>query len=325
MAEYDVIIIGAGAAGLTAAMYAARQNWKTLVLSQDIGGQAATTALIENYPGVEKIDGLDLMMKFKHQAANAGAQISLEEVTSINQVENGFQVTSSLGVYHARALILSQGLTHKHIGVPGEEALIGKGVSYCAACDAPLFKGKKVAVVGGGNSAMDAALTLSTMCPQVTIITVNPDFHGEKILIERLRAASNIECAVQATTKSIQGSDRVTGLEYEVDGELRTAAVEGVFVEIGYTVNPKLMQHLVTLDGKNQVVINHDDNSTNIPGLFAAGDVTTIRQKQVVISAGEGAKAALGVTAYLQQQDQTLIKPIDWGDGVPMRHELSST
>lgn len=325
MNEYDVIIVGAGAAGLTAAMYTTRQNLRTLVLSQDIGGQASTTARIENYPGVDPIDGLELMMKFRRQAETSGATVVLDEVTGVLPDGDAFTVNARSKSYHGKAIIFAHGLTHKHLNVPGEEALIGKGVSYCASCDAPLFKGKKVAVVGGGNAAMDAALMLANICPQVTVLTVNPELRGEGVLINRVAAAANITVATSVKVLSVRGEDHVEELAYEHNGQAQAVQVDGVFVEIGYTVNPALMKDIVALDQRNQIVINHEDNGTNIPGIFAAGDVTTIRNKQIVISAGEGAKAALGVTAYLQRRGDTPVAPIDWGRSVPMRSQIATT
>ncbi len=324
--SHDVIIIGGGPAGLTAALYAARRGLTTLVVSQDIGGQAATTGDIENYPGIDHSDGFALMFAFKAQAEKYGAKIQLEEAQGIEQQAGGFRVTTSHGVYDSRALIMASGLTHKHLNVPGEHELIGKGVSYCATCDAPLFKGKNVVVVGGGNSAMDAALVLAKFCPQVTILTVNGEFRGERVLIERMQATANIAMVTKAITKEVHGDgQQVIGLSYEHDGQTVKLSVEGVFVEVGYTVNPKLIEHLAPLDQRNQIIIDPITNGTSVPGLFAAGDVTSIIHKQVVISAGEGAKAALGVDQYLQSLGH---KPrsgmTDWGTSTPLHHESTN-
>ncbi len=319
---YDVIIVGAGPAGLSAALYCARRGLSAVVLSQDIGGQAATTASIENYPGIDFTDGLELMMTFKAQAEKYGAKVLLEEVTALAKTSDGFQVTSAKGQYTSTALILAQGLTHKHLNIPGEEKFNGHGVSYCATCDAPLFKGKNVVVVGGGNSAMDAALLLAKFCPQVTIITHNPEFRGERVLIDRMNEATNIAQMVNTATKEILGDTTLSGVVVERDGQEKTIPANGVFVEIGYTINPKLMLGLAALDERNQVVVNPYTNGTDIPGLFAAGDVTTIKQKQIVISAGEGARAALSVDAYLQSLGHKPVTgPTDWGTATPLHHE----
>lgn len=319
--RYDVIIIGAGAAGLTAALYAARRSLRTLVLSQDIGGQAATTAAIENYPGFDLVDGLELMMKFKRQAEKYGAAVKLEEATSISAEDGDFSVTTTHGRYASPALIVAYGLTHRHLNVPGEEKFIGRGVSYCATCDTPSFRGQPVAVVGGGNSAMDTALLLGKICPIVTIITVNEEFHGERVLIERLLSAPNIIRCTKANVKAITGDRSVRGLVLEADGRSRQIDVSGVFVEIGFTIKPDLVKDLVALDDRQQIIVHPVNNSTNLPGLFAAGDVTSVNQKQIIISAGEGAKAALGAYQYLQALGRAKKAGlIDWGVKTPMHH-----
>lgn len=321
MERYDVIIVGAGAAGLTAALYSARRGLSTLVLSQDIGGQASTTGTIENYPGYDLVDGFELMMKFKTQAEKYGARVMLEEVMSVKKVADGFTVTSANGNYSSTALILAQGLTHKRLNVPGEEEYIGKGISYCATCDAPLFKGRSTAVIGGGNSAMDAALLLAHFCPSVTLVNHNAEWRGEKVLIDRISATPTIRQILNAETKEIRGEKTVTGVVIEHQGRTETLSVGGVFVEIGFTVNPALMKELTDLDQRNQIIVDPLTNGTSVPGLFAAGDVTTIAQKQIVISASEGAKAALSVHQYLQASGK--IKRtglVDWGISTPMRH-----
>lgn len=321
MNQLDVIIVGAGPSGLTAALYVARRGLTVAVISQDIGGQAATTGTIENYPGFDLVDGYELMTKFKQQAEKYGAKIILDEVKKISQTDDGFFVTAANGEYRSAALILSQGLTHKHLNVPGEEKFIGRGVSYCATCDAPLFKDKSVVVVGGGNSAMDAALLLAHFSSHVTIVTHNTEFRGEKVLIERMNEQAKIRQVTNAVTKEIFGEQTITGVAIEVAGQTETIPANGVFVEIGFTVNPSLMKDLTALDHRNQIIVDPATNGTSIPGLFAAGDVTTINHKQIVISAGEGAKAALAVHQYLQNTGRIKRSGIvDWGVSTPMRH-----
>ncbi len=222
---YDVIIVGGGAAGLTAAIYAARRALKTLVVSQDIGGQAATTADIENYPGFEMIDGLELTTKFQKQAERFGAEVKLEEVRKIERAGDDFMVESTAGRYQGHSLILAFGLTHKHLGVPGEEPLIGKGVVYCATCDAPLFKGQRVAVVGGGNSAMDASLLMSKLSPEVHLLSKNDELRGERVLIDRLRQTRNITVHFQTQVKRVLGTDRVAGIVF-TDADSREQTLE---------------------------------------------------------------------------------------------------
>lgn len=323
--QYDVIIVGAGAAGLTAALYTARRALRTLVLSQDIGGQASTTAAVENYPGVELADGLALMMQFKQQAEKYGARIILDEVQTIRQEQPaGFIIDTAIASYRGRTVILAYGLTHRHLNIPGEKRFIGRGVTYCATCDAPLYRGRSVVVVGGGNSAMDAALLLDSLASRVSIVTINDEFHGERVMIDRLSRSKRITAYTQAQVLEILGQDRLTGVRINVDGRERTLDADGVFVEIGYTVNPQLVINLVGLDERRQIIVHPSDNSTNVAGIFAAGDVTNIRHKQIVISAGEGAKAALGVYQYLQTLGHVQRGAmVDWGVKTPMRHNHS--
>lgn len=311
---YDVIIVGAGASGLTAALYAARRGLTTLVVSQDIGGQAATTSEIENYPGVDLVDGMELMEKFRAQAERFGAMIRLEEVTAVEKQGDDFAVTTTNGRYEGRSVILAFGLTHRHLGVPGEEALIGKGIVFCATCDAPLFVGKKIAVVGGGNSAMDAALLAVKNSPEVHLLTKNDELRGEQVLIDRIAGTPRVTVHYGTEVTRVIGNDRVTGIGYTTKGSAEELlSVEGVFVEIGFVVNASFVAGLTELDGKKQVVVSKD-NGTSIPGLFASGDVTTIGFKQIVISAGEGARAALMAYRYLQARGVAAKGgPTDWG------------
>lgn len=317
--EYNVIIVGAGAAGLTAALYASRRAMKTLVISQDIGGQAATTEEVENYPGVSMIGGPELMYKFKDQAEKFGAEFIMAEVRSITKDTdaNGgrqFIVKTNTDNFITDTVVLAYGLTHRHLGVPGEEKFGGKGVSYCATCDAPLYKGKVVAVVGGGNSAVDAALLLAKLCPKVYLIHRQADFRAEAVLVEQLKQPQ-IELVLNSQVKEIKGTTRVSELVVEKIGDnnkVKSLLVDGVFVEIGYVVNSKLIDGLVELDSRQQIKIS-PDAETSQAGVFAAGDITTISYKQIIISAGWGATAALKAYEYLQKTKGFRGVNIDWG------------
>lgn len=317
--HYDVIIVGAGAAGLTAALYASRRAMKVLVVSQDIGGQAATTNEIENYPGVDFIEGPELMNRFKLQAEKFGAAFSYAEVVGISKQDDEqgkpvFTVTTNTDAHQSHSIILAYGLTHRHLGVPGEKEFSGKGVSYCATCDAPLFKNKPVAVVGGGNSAVDAALLLAKLCPKVYLVHRRQEFRAEAVLIEQLKQP-NIELVLDSEVKEIAGDTRVRGLTvFDVNDKIkeRQLPVEGVFVEVGFVVNSKLIDGLVELDQRKQIKISLD-SETSTPGVFAAGDITTIAYKQIVISAGWGATAALKTYEYLQKVRGFRGVSIDWG------------
>lgn len=327
---YDLIIVGAGAAGLTAGIYASRRALSTLIISPDIGGQAALTNDVENYPGHGLVSGFDLMARFKESAEKFGCEIVIDEVTGIVIGENFtpppteetkgeklFIVSTATGaVRQSRAVILAFGLTPRELLVPGEKEFRGKGVSYCATCDGPFFKGKEVAVAGGGPSALDAALYLSKICTKVNLVHYRDSFRGEKALEEKVREKKNIEIRLQQKIIKIEGDSRVKSLDIESVvrvGEKKQIAVEGVFVEIGYVAKTKWLGGLIRLNERNQIIIDQA-NRTNVLGIFAAGDVTTIPYKQIVVSAGEGAKAALEVYKYIQtMHGKAAVAAPDWG------------
>src|SRR3989344_4349237 len=300
MKNYDVIIVGAGAAGLSAALYSTRRKLSTLVLSRDLGGQTATTMDIENYPGVDFSTGPDLMSRFAKQAQKFGAEIRLEGVTKIDKAENGFVLLGELGEeYHAKALILAFGKSHRHLDVPGETEFMNKGVVYCATCDAPLFEGKTVAVVGGGNSAMDAVILLSKIASKIYLIHRRNEFRAEEILIDRVKADSKIELVLNSTVQEIKGDQFVNAVRVITPTGPKELPVEGVFVEVGQQIFTDFVKDLVQLNDAGEIMVDNF-NQTSCSGLFAAGDVTIVPFKQTVISAGEGAKAALAAYNYLQ-------------------------
>lgn len=316
---YDTIIVGGGAAGLTAALYSSRRAMKTLVITQDIGGQAATTNEIENYPGLGLVKGPELMNTFREQAEHFGSQFVYAEVTKITKQTDEkntpvFNVATNTETFMGHSVILANGLTHRHLGVPGEEEFGGKGIVYCATCDAPLYKGKTVVVVGGGNSAVDAALLLSKICTKVYLVHRLKQFQAEAVLTEQLNQP-NIEIIFNHNTKEIKGDTRVKSIVLQdvADASLtKELQVDGVFINIGYVVNSKFIEGLVDVDEKKQVKISFDAE-TSQPGIFAAGDITAISFKQVVISAGWGATAALKAYEYLQKVKGFRGVSIDWG------------
>lgn len=312
MAEniYDVIIVGAGPSGLAAAIYTTRRSLKTLLLSKDLGGQAAMTDNIENYPGFEKTGGLELMQKFQAQAMKFGTEFLFEEVEVLNKEGEIFSLTTSKDrTLQARVVILAFGLTPKNLNVPGEKQLIGRGVAYCATCDGPLYKGKDVVVVGGGNSALDAAEFMSKIANKVYLLHRRDIFRGEQILINKVTSTANIEIIYNAESKEVKGEQKVEALVYEQEGALKELKVDGVFVEIGHMAKTDWTAELVDLTERKEIKISRDCE-TKTPGLFAAGDITDISYKQAVISAGEGAKAGLQAYKFLQGANQ--ISTPDW-------------
>ncbi|XOU94399.1 MAG: thioredoxin-disulfide reductase [Candidatus Kerfeldbacteria bacterium] len=310
--KYDVIIVGGAPAGITAAIYASRRAMKTLVVTQDIGGQAATTPDIENYPGYASINGMELMDNFKKQAEKTGTEFVFEEVKEVVKKDDKFVVKTNTKEFETKSVILAFGLTHRHLGIPGEEEYGGKGVSYCATCDAPLFKQKDVAVVGGGNSALDATLLLSKLAKKVYLIHRRDKFNGEQILIDRVLAADNVEIVYNSKAIEVKGEMVVKSLIVtDIEDETKTREIElqGIFVEIGFQVKGDLVEGLVELDERKQIIVNKNCE-TSTPGIFAAGDVTDIEFKQIVISAGEGAKAALSANKFINSGK---ITGVDWG------------
>ncbi|MFA4937052.1 MAG: FAD-dependent oxidoreductase [Patescibacteria group bacterium] len=316
---FDVIIIGGGAAGLTAGIYSSRRALKTLLISPDIGGQAASTDEIENYPGVELITGPELMDKFKKQAEKFGTEFVFAEVTKIESKQDKenkplFTISTNTENYTSYSVILAFGLTHRHLNVPGEKEFGAKGVGYCATCDAPLFKNKPVMVVGGGNSAIDAALLLAKNSPKVYLVNRNDNFNAEAVLVEQLKQPQ-IEVIMNSQVKEIKGDTRVKSVviyDNRDPNKTREIITEGVFVQVGFVVDAKLVEGLVDLDERKQIKISWDAE-TSAPGIFAAGDLTAISYKQIVISAGWGATAALKAYEYLQKVRGLRGVKIDWG------------
>jgi thioredoxin reductase (NADPH) len=314
---YDIVVVGGGPAGLTAGLYAARRALKTVILTKDLGGQAATTDWIENYPGVDFTDGLELMVKFRDQALKHGAEFQTLEATGLARSADGtLLVHTPTETFPARAVILAFGLTPRDLGVPGEERLKGRGVSYCVTCDGPLFKGKRVLVAGGGTAALDAAEFLTKIAASpVHIVHERDKFRGAAALIERVLQNPAIEKHLGWKIREITGEAMVAGVVLERQGLERAVAVDGVFVELGHVAKTDWLKGVVDLDHRGQVVVQRGCQ-TSCPGVFAAGDVADIDYKQVVISAGEGAKAALEAYRYLQGAAGQSLVP-DWTTAKP--------
>lgn len=311
---YDVIVVGAGPAGLTAAIYALRRTLKVLNISKDVGGQAALTEDIENYPGFDKVDGLVLSQKFQEQVIKFGGEIEYNEVKEIEKKDDFFVVKTANKDFEAKTVILAFGLTPRNLNVPGEERLTGKGVSYCATCDAPFYKGKVAAVAGGGNAALDAVEVLAKIASKIYMIHRREEFRGEEVLVQKVKELKNVEFVLSHIVKEVKGENKVEKIEVEniETGEIKNIEVNGIFVEIGHVVKADFLKGFVDLDERNHILVN-SFCETNIDGIFACGDVTDIPYKQVVIAAGEGAKAALTAYKYLQQKEGKSVT-VDWGN-----------
>jgi len=297
---FDLIVIGAGPAGITASVYAARKKMQLLVISRDIGGQAAWSGDIENYTGYQFITGTDLAAKFEEHMRKY--DIALEEnetVTEVKKTNNIISVKTDKGTYEAKSVIIASGKRSKELGVPGEKEFKNRGLTYCATCDGPLFSGKVVAVIGGGNSALDAALQLTKIAKQVHIINITSALGGDAVMREKIEKSKIVTILNNTQITAILGDKFVGGIKIKREGREETLAVEGVFVEIGLIPNSEFVKDIE----KNQIgeIKINCRNETNITGIFAAGDVTDVPEKQIIIAAGEGSKAALSAFRYLAQ------------------------
>jgi len=300
---YDLMIIGAGPAGLAAGVYAARKRLETLLVSGDIGGQVNWTLGVENYMGYQFIEGAELIDKFHSQVNQFPISQRIgDKIARLEKAEGGFGATSEAGEkYQARVALLATGKRPRQLNVPGEAEFIGKGVTYCAICDGPIFSGQRVAVVGGGNSALEAALDMVKIGEHVDLVSLTP-LTGDAILIDKLGKAKNLSLYTEYQVERIEGKDFVEGMLIKdlKSGESKRLKVSGVFIEIGLVPNSDPVRGLVELNKQGEVPVNCSCETT-APGLYAAGDVTDVAEKQIVIAAGEGAKAALQAHRYLQR------------------------
>ena len=298
---YDLIIIGAGPAGITAAVYAARKKIDTLVVTKDIGGQAALSGDIQNYTGYQFISGPELAEKFEEHMRKFNFDIrENEEVTKLDAKQNNFLIKTDKNSYRAKTVIVASGKKSRELGVSGEKEFKNKGLVYCATCDAPLFSGDDVAVIGGGNSALDAVLQLMKIANHVYVINITNHLTGDEIMQEKIKKSKKVSILNNSQVIEILGDDFVNAIKIEKDKKEETLAVQGIFVEIGLIPNSSFTVDLnKTKSGEIKV---NNKNITNIPGIFAAGDVTDVFEKQIIIAAGEGAKAALSVFHYLSSR-----------------------
>jgi len=300
---YEIIIVGGGPAGMAASVYAARKRLKTLLISGDIGGQVNWTSGVENYLGYQFIEGADLIGKFQQQVNQFPIDQKIgAKVAGIVKIDGGFEVAAESGEkYQGKTVLLATGKRPRRLNVEGEKELTGRGVTYCATCDGPIFAGQKVAVIGGGNSAIEATLDMVKVAEHVDMVSVTP-LTGDPIMIEKLADAKNLTIYTGYQTEKILGKDLTEGI---VIKEIKTGKTEqlditGIFVEIGLEPNSDMVRNLVKLNQNSEVPVNCS-GETEIPGLYAAGDVTTVPEKQIVIAAGEGAKAALQADRYLKR------------------------
>ncbi|MFA6357826.1 MAG: FAD-dependent oxidoreductase [Candidatus Omnitrophota bacterium] len=298
MQIYDLIIIGAGPAGITASIYAARKKLNFLVISLNIGGQAAWSGDIENYTGYQFITGPDLAQKFEEHIRKYGIELKENEaVLALKKSGETIFVKTNKADYQARCVIIASGKKSKELAVPGENEFKNHGLTYCATCDGPLFSGRDVAVIGGGNSALDAALQLIKIARFIYIVNSADQLLGDMVMRQKIEEAGNVKILNNSQVLAVLGDKFVKAIKIKYGGIEKELAVSGVFVEIGLFPNSEFVEG-VEKNQKKEIVVNLH-NQTNIPGIFAAGDVTDVPEKQIIIAAGEGSKAALSVFRYL--------------------------
>ena len=292
----DILILGGGPAGLSAALYAKRAGLVPVVLERSIyGGQVTNTPEVENYPGILNITGVDLAMALYNQVTNLGVEIRLEEPVSYRLDADPKVVATPHETYEARAVIIANGAKRRTLGCPGEEVLSGKGVSYCATCDGAFFKGREVAIVGGGNTALEDALFLANNCSTVHLIHRRDQFRGSQILVDSVLARENIVIHYHSVVEEIYGNPRVEGIRLKnvLTGEASRLPVAGVFIAVGLAPDNQAFAGQVELDPAGYIKAG-EDCRTNLPGVFAAGDTRTKEVRQIITAAADGAVAALG-------------------------------
>ena len=300
---YDCIIIGGGVAALSAGLYLGRYERSILILADSIGGQTAIAGTIENYPGFESVNGLELVNKIKEQVEkNKSVAIKVgESAVKIEQNDNIFTVKTARGGYSAKTALIAAGKRHRQLGLDNENELIGKGVSYCATCDGQFARGKTVAVIGGGNSAVEATQILSKIADKVYLINIADQFNAEMTRVNQIKTDEKIEILLKTqTTGLISSGSLLSAVEIKdnEEGE-RSLECQMIFVEIGWLPNTESFANIVDLNDEKEIKINSVDNQTSKKGVYAAGDITDILAKQAIVACGEGAKAAIAINKFL--------------------------
>lgn len=309
---YDTIIIGTGPAGFTAAIYTARREMKTLVIGKEPGGQLIWASEIENYPGFKKIENFELITKMQDQVKSLGVEILTAEVKLIERKEDGtYTLHTSTESYQAKTVIVAMGLSPRRLEIKGEKEFNARGVSYCANCDGPFYKNKVVAVVGGGNAALDAAEVLSKIASQVYLVHRSDQFRGFEVLVEEVKSKQNIELVLDSEVKEIGGEAKVNKIVVinNKTKEERQIDVDGVFIEIGRIASTDLVDEFADRDEKNQILVD-EKCRTKTDGFYACGDVTQVPYKQITIACGQATIAALAAYEYLQLKQGKNVKII---------------
>ena len=293
---YDLVIVGAGPAGMTSAIYSARQKLKTLIISKDFGGQMAQKAVeIENYPGFEKITGFDLISKMENQIKNV--DVVREKVIEVKKENDIFFLkTEGDKVFQSKVVIIATGAEPRRLNVLGEANYLGRGVSYCSTCDGPLFKNKEVAIIGGGDAGFETAIFMKNYASKIYILEQE---ESVKASIDNQKKASGIEVITSARLKEIKGDNFVNQIVFELSGKEKTLDVKGVFIQAGYVPETSFLGDLVELNEKKEIIVNFETFETKTRGLFAVGDVNCGKVKQIVVACGQGATAVIHGYKYI--------------------------
>lgn len=296
----DIIVVGGGPSGMTSALYALRSNKSVLILEKEnFGGQIANSPRVENYPSIKEISGLDLSDRMFEQITELGAQFELEDVLKIEKQADKFVVTTNYHSHECKAVIIANGVKHRLMNLPNEENLIGNGVSFCAVCDGPMYKGKEVYLIGDANTALQYALLLSNYCTKVHMFTLFDRFFGDQILIDRLLSKENILIKHNMNLVQYLGEDKLDGLVFE-DTKTKEKAeypTDNVFIAIGQVPQNELFANIVELD--KGFIVTDENMATKTPGVFACGDTRKKETRQVVTACNDGAIAALSAVKYL--------------------------
>jgi len=300
MNSYELIIIGAGPAGITAGVYAARKCMNFLMLTMDIGGQASLGWEIDNYLGYQFITGPELVQKFKEHLHQFDVELREgEKATAVAKSRDAVMVKTDKGEYSAKCVIVASGRRRKKLGVEGEDEFRNNGVTYCATCDGPLFADMDVAVVGGGNAALDATLQLIKIAKKIYLIEVGPELTADSVMLEKAKESQKVSIYTGTRVKRIYGERLVQGIDIEKDGKQEHLPVGGIFIEIGSVPTSDFVAG-VAKNGREEIVVNCNCE-TNIAGIFAAGDVTNVPAKQIIVACGEGAKASISAFDYVNR------------------------
>lgn len=302
---YDLIVIGAGAAGMTSALYALRNGKSVLVLeSESLGGQIATSPKLENFPSIKEISGEQFADNLYEQICHHGAEVEIEKVESVEKIDKIFKVKTEYNEYESKTVVIATGVKHKHLRTKSNrDDLVGRGVYYCAICDGPFYKDKEVAIIGDANTALQYSLLLSGYCKKVYVYTLFDKFFGDKMLVKALRSKENIEVRPNTSVIDFIGEDELKAIEYkDADGNIKTHEIPAVFIAIGQVPDNKAFTNLVDLD-KDGYIVSDETCKTKTEGLFVAGDCRTKAIRQVSTAVADGAIAATNASVYLESLD----------------------